>query len=279
MSTATPVRRPSPARGRRTRRRRTWLLVLAAAAAVFVAVVAIDVVRSLTAREPSFASLAAHPDRSLSGTVAYVDEATRCVRVVAAAGSPVKNVYCLPAFVPSKSPNEGKEMGPQLVWREDGTLEVTMFRAFMGKDTPTTYGAMWQRVVDVRTGAVRDVPAAEVPTTPVLTTRPMTSPTGAQLTTTSDRGHVKILLTDSSGPRTLLDVRGPSDYTYGLIAAFWAPNWQWVAADDGRILVITPGPTPRVRVLTTATKHPGFGGDNGKLSRFAVTAANLLPVS
>ena len=36
-------------------------------------------------------------------------------------------------------------------------------------------------------------------------------------------------------------LQGPGEYTYGLGAAFWAPNWQWIAADDGRILIITTG--------------------------------------
>jgi hypothetical protein len=41
-------------------------------------------------------------------------------------------------------------------------------------------------------------------------------------------------------------------YSYDLHAAFWAPNWQWIAVDDGRILIITPGAPPVTRCSPTA---------------------------
>lgn len=259
---------------------RGLLIGVAAVAVVVVVVVAVAFVRSVLTHAPNFPSLAAHPDRSLAGTVAYVDERSRCVHVVAAAGAPDKQVYCLPPFIPAKTANEGKEMGPQLRWLPGGRLEVTMFRAFMGKGGPPTYGAGWQKVVDVRTGAVTDVPDARAPTTPDLTTRATTSPDGQRLTTMNYQGHVKITLSDANGSRTLMEAHGPSDYTYNLSTAFWAPNWQWVVADDGRILVVTTGPHPVTRVLTTATKGGGFGGvDEPLLARFAVTADNVLSAS
>lgn len=242
-----------------------------------VAVVAVGIIQMLTTHVPSFPSLAAHPDPSIVGTVAYVDGQTGCVHVVAAAGSPDKQVYCVPPFSPAKSPTEGKASGPQLRWLPGGRLEVTMFRAFMGKDQPPTYGPGWQRVVDVRTGVVTQTPADKVPSTPDLTLQPTTSPTGQRLTSTSDRGHVKIVLADSTGSRTLLEARGPSDYTYTLRTAFWSPTWQWVVADDGRILVVTTGATPTTRVLTAASKGGAFyGADEPMFARFAVTADNLL---
>lgn len=255
---------------------RSILIGAVAVAVAVVAVLAVVIVRSLTAHEPSFPSLAAHPDPSITGTVAYVDEGSRCVQVVAAAGAPVKRVYCLPAFTPSKVEDPTKEMGPQLLWRSDGRLEVTMFRAAMAKDVAPTYGPMWQKLIDVRTGAVEDVPVADVPASPDLGTRQTVSPSGQRIVTTNDRGHVKVALTDSTGSRTLMDVHGPSDYSYSLTAAFWSPDYRWVVADDGRILVITTGATPQVRVLTAATKAGAFGGGEAQLSRFAVTADNLL---
>lgn len=67
--------------------------------------------------------------------------------------------------------------------------------------------------------------------------------------------------------------RGPGEYTYGLLAAFWSPDGSWVAADDGRILVITPDDAV-TRVLVTPADS-GFGGDG--LARFAVTGEDVLP--
>jgi hypothetical protein len=178
-----------------------------------------------------------------------------------------------------KAVKEGKEIGPQLVWLPDGRLQVTMFRM----TPPPKPGAVpafhrgWQEIVDVRTGKVQDVPAADVPAQPDRRTHPVVSPAGQRVNWTSDRGKVTVTLTSRNGSsRTLLSVQGPSDYTYGLGAAFWAPNWQWIAADDGRILIITTGSHPVTRVLTEESSRGAFDAD---LARFAVTGTNLLTPS
>jgi hypothetical protein len=106
---------------------------------------------------------------------------------VAAAGVPSKNVVCLGVLQldAAKAAVVGKEMNaPQLVWRADGRLEVTGFAMPVGPDTKgkaPVYKALWQKVVDVRTGAVEDVRAADLPSGPNLTTRPTTGPSGQQL--------------------------------------------------------------------------------------------------
>lgn len=233
---------------------------------------------------PKFPSLAEQPDTSLRGTIAYFAGESGCVRIVAAAGTPAKDVLCIPPADTSKAVELGtKENGPQLVWLSDGQLEVTMFRS-----DPKTgmFSAGWQKLVDVRTGQVQDVPAADVPSTPNLTTRPTVSPSGQRINTTSDAasGRVKVMLTDSAGTRTLLSTQGPGEYTYGLTSAFWAPNWQWIGADDGRILVITPDDPPVTRVLTDQTQSgrgraEGLSGDDPRLASFAVTDADILTAS
>ena len=249
---------------------------MATAAAVGLALaMSVLLVRDLTRRAPNFPSLADHPDHALHGTVAYFADNSRCVRIVAAAGQPSKDVLCLPGQDVARALTKGKEIGPQLVWLPDGRLEVTMFR--MTTPPGPNVQAGWQKIVDVSTGRVEDVPEAAVPSQPNLSTHPMTSPSGEQLRTTSDRGRVKIELTGPSGSRTLLSVHGPADYTYGLVSAFWAPNWQWVAADDGRILIVTTGHPAVTRVLTDASSQVAFGGDDPRLARFAVTPADLLP--
>lgn len=232
-------------------------------------------VRELTRQVPQFPSLAKHPDTSLQGTVAYFADQTRCVKIVAAAGRPVKTVFCLPKMDVAKAVKEGKEIGPQLVWLPGGRLQVTMFRM----TPPAKPGAVpalhrgWQKIVDVRTGKIDDVAWADVPSQPNRHTHPTASPSDQRISWTSDNGRVKITLTGPDGSRTLLSAQGPGEYTYRLGAAFWAPNWQWVAADDGRILIITTGHPPVTRVLTSESSQGAFDAD---LARFAVTGANLL---
>ncbi|HVB42847.1 MAG TPA: hypothetical protein VNF47_09110 [Streptosporangiaceae bacterium] len=131
----------------------------------------------------------------------------------------------------------------------------------------------WQKVVNVRTGKVEDIPAADVPARPNMRTHPLVSPAGQRISWTSDQGRVEIRLRDRDATRTLLSVRGPSGYSYGLQSAFWAPNWQWIAADDGRILIITTSGKPVTRVLTDESSQITF---EGQFARFAVTGANLL---
>jgi hypothetical protein len=58
------------------------------------------------------------------------------------------------------------------------------------------------------------------------------------------------------------------------IRAFWAPNWQWIAADDGRILVITTDDPSTTRVLVDEPRGSRSGGTIGPT--FAVTADNIL---
>ncbi len=260
------------------KKRRIGIIVGAAIAAIAVVALVLGLLTfsSLTRPVPQFASLAEHPDASLQGTVAYFADQTRCVKVVAAAGGPAKTVLCLPEMDVQQAVREGKEIGPQLVWLPGGRLQVTMFRM----TPPPEPGAApvfhrgWQKIVDVRTGKVQNVPAADVPSQPNRQTHPMVSPSGQRISWTSDNGKVKVMLTDRNGSsRTLLSVQGPSGYTYGLGAAFWAPNWQWIAADDGRILIITTGYPPVTRVLTTESSQGAFDPD---LARFAVTDTNIL---
>jgi hypothetical protein len=58
------------------------------------------------------------------------------------------------------------------------------------------------------------------------------------------------------------------------IRAFWAPNWQWIVADDGRILVITTDDPSTTRVLVDEPRGGRSGGTIGPT--FAVTADNIL---
>ncbi|HEX5532701.1 MAG TPA: hypothetical protein VFX33_03050 [Actinomycetales bacterium] len=220
---------------------------------------------------PQFPSLATTPDPSLHGTVAYMAD-DGCVWIVAAAGRPSKEVYCIPPMDVSKAEKLGKELGPQLVWLPGGRLEVTMFR--MTNPPGPGFNPGWQRIVDVRTGAVQEVPASQVPSEPNRQTHPTVNAQGQKLTwTTTDNGRIEVKLTDSAGTRTLLKAQGPGEMTYRLGAVFWEPDGRWVAADDGRILIITPDDPAVTRVLTSNASDGAF---DAELSRFALTSEDVL---
>jgi len=85
-------------------------------------------------------------------------------------------------------PEQGiKPAGPQLVWLSGDRLEVTMFLWKPSPGTPV-YSPGWQKVVDIRTGTVDNVPAAQVPSTPNTTTEPTLSPNGARVSYTLNAG-------------------------------------------------------------------------------------------
>jgi hypothetical protein len=263
------------------RKKRRVGVVVGVAVAVVVAgalVVGLLLVGGVTRQVPQFPSLAEHSDSSLQGTVAYYSEQSpQCVKVVAAAGRPVKT-FCLkwPASTPAKNAKEGKPFGPQLAWLPGGRLQVTMFR-MTAPEKPGAVPALhrgWQKIIDVRTGKVEDVPAADVPSQPTRSTR-MVSPSGQRISRTSHDGRIKVMLTGRNGTRTLLSAQGPGEYTYGLNSAFWAPNWQWIAADDGRILIITTGHAPVTRVLSTESRSVTLG----LAPALAVTGENILAPS
>jgi hypothetical protein len=275
----TTLTRPSVGAGPASATRRRGLVVLAStivAVSLIVLGMALLFLRGVSRPVPSFASLAEHPDHALQGTVAYFADQSGCVRIVAAAGAPSKDVLCIPPQDVTKALELGKEVGPQLVWLPDGRLEVTMFR--QTKKPGPGFNPGWQKIVDVRTGHVQNVPRAEVPSNPNLHTRPTMSPDGERIIMTSDppSGRVKVVLAGGAGSRTVLSAQGPPSYTYGLYSAFWEPDWQWIAADDGRILIITTGNPPVTRVLTDESSRVAFGGEDPRIARFAVTDKNLL---
>ena len=241
-------------------------------------------IRSESRPIPSWPSLAEDPDPTLRGTVAYTAP-DGCVRVIAASGARSKQVLCIPEQDMAKAPSEGKQAGPQLAWRSDGRLEVTMFHwkvAAEGEDAkkgPPDEEPLWQKLVDVRTGKVTEVPESQLPRHPRAVDGPSEAPDGRVVRWSSDpaSGRVKVWLETADGSRTLMAARGPGKYGYGLDTASWSPTWDWVAADDGqRILVITTGAQPTTRVLVDG-RGMGSGGTAGPT--FAVTDQDLLPSS
>lgn len=276
-SPATSARPGSPRRGR------SRVIVAVAIALALVAAITIGsfVTRWVVGanwRPPDFPSLAQQPDSSLQGTVAYFADQSRCVRVVAAAGQPEKDVLCVGEQVTSKSGPPTKEMGPQLVWLPDGRLEVTMFEmAPVDPASTVTPGlhllAGWQKIIEVRTGQVQDVPAADVPAEPAEIPYPVVSPSGERVSTISGSGQTEVVLDDASGPRTLLAFpAAPPEANYQFGPAFWAPNGDWIAAGDGRILIITTADPAVTRVLRDDARAASLVST----PEFAITERNLL---
>ncbi|HEX2902131.1 MAG TPA: hypothetical protein VHO01_01630 [Jatrophihabitans sp.] len=260
-------------------RTRRGQLLLVACTAVLAVLMTLLVTGWWHARQrpvPAFASLAANPDMNLHGTVAYFSAGSGCVRIIAASGAASRDVLCLSKQDVAVRPDEGvKPAGPQLVWRADGRLDVTMFR-WRAASGPPVYEAGWQKLIDARTGQVSEITAG-VPTVPVSEGGPTLTPDGRRVSFTFDpaTGRATVLLSSDAGSRTLLSVHGPGEYTYRFGPVFWAPNWQWIAAsDDDRILIITPGPPAQTRVLATGTSEGAGGGTAGPA--FAVSSADLL---
>ncbi len=236
-------------------------------------VVGFFVIRDLVAfgrPAPEFPALADAPDPSLHGTVAYFamvgDPKTQiqsgCVRVVAAAGAPSQDVLCVT--------DAGHDTGPQLAFLPDGRLEVTMFS--WPTDQPLVVA--WQKIVDVRTGETEDVPVAELPAAPSVQGATVT-PAGEEIVARNGGNQSSLaLVTPDGAARTLWSGEVSPEYT---IRAIWAPNWEWVLAYDGRLLVVTVEDPAEVRVLVAEPAGlGGWGSTDPRIATYAVTDLDLL---
>ncbi len=218
--------------------------------------------------EPSFPSLEEQPQAQFSGTVAFYSDSTGCVRIIAAAGGPTKDAYCIPDEPIEVKEEMGKPIGPHLAWLPDGRLSVTMYRMPDVAGPEVLPG--WERIVDVRTGAVEEVPESDVPQTAPVINHVTVTPEGAQVTTVSADGAAIISLTQGGQTRVLLDVSG-DPRTYRMAPAYWSPDFMWIAADDGRILVIDPTDPVTTWVLTDDARTTA----DERFDRFAITAEQI----
>jgi len=220
---------------------------------------------------PEFPALADAPDPSLHGTVAYFavaatdpkEQATGgCVRVIATAGSPSREVLCIT--------EADFDTGPQLAFLPDGRLEVTMFS--WPTDQPLVVA--WQKIVDVRTGETEDVPAAQWPAAPAEP-GPTVSSTGAQIRATSRNNTAELVLIDATGASRLL-WSAEVNLEYSMQVT-WAPNGEWALASDPRLLVVTVGDPAEIRVLVEdPTGLGGWGSTEPPIRAYAVTGLDLL---
>lgn len=262
-----PIQRPPPPIPPRRSHGRVVLAVVAVLAALLLAIVVVVVVSLLRAgRAPSFPSLSAQPDRSLQGTVAYVShEGQPCLWVTLASGAASSQLQCF---------DRDEEGWPsELTWLDDGRLRATAL-----EETPARK-VRWQRIYDVRTGAVVEVPPSEVVDTPPpgapsklsqklgLDTSDSTAvnPAGERITVTSSDGHVEVVLSGPSPERTLLSVDSAGGYS--INGPVWSPDQRWVLLHDsaGRLLLTAVDEPSTTWVLAP---HSG--------QELAVTGADLL---
>jgi hypothetical protein len=93
------------------------------------------------------------------------------------------------------------------------------------------------------------------------------------VSTISGSGQTEVVLDDASGPRTLLAFpAAPPEANYQFGPAFWAPNGDWIAAGDGRILIITTADPAVTRVLRDDARAASLVST----PEFAITERNLL---
>ncbi|MCU0282237.1 MAG: hypothetical protein MUE66_10620 [Acidimicrobiia bacterium] len=259
--------------GQSLERRPVWPYVVGAVVLALV-VGGFFLVRDLIAfgrPAPEFPALADAPDRSLRGTVAYFamvgDPKTQiqsgCVRVVAAAGAPSQDLLCVT--------DAGYDTGPQLAFLPDGRLEVTMF----SWPTDQSLVVAWQKIVDVRTGETEDVPPAQLPAAPAVESGATVTPTGEQIIARNGGNQSSLTLATPDGAaRTLWSGEVSPEYS---IQAIWAPNWDWVLAYDGRLLVVTVDDPAQVRVLVAEPAGlGGWGSTDPRIATYAVTDLDLL---
>ena len=226
---------------------------------------------------PGFESLALRPDPALKGSIAYFSNDNGCVRVRGASGTPVRNALCLADFAqPTGSGGaDGRPLvGPQLRWLRDGRLEVTMFRP--SSRPGRVFDPGWQRVVDVSTGEVQDVPARRVSSRPNVAGELRSNDSGQRLFIRSDpdSGHVEVSLVDQFGMRTLMSADGPAGAGYGIRGnAVWSPDGTWAVVDEGRLVVMTATSDPP---LTRVLSDEQVRGGDGLYPTFAVTSRPLL---
>lgn len=227
---------------------------------------------NLPRSNPQFPMQHENPNHRLQGTVAYFDDASHCIWATAVSGLINKKIYCPPMQTQDEIEHEGKDVGWHLVWLSDNRLQITDFRLHRTRNGPD-FRPAWQKIVDVRTLEIQEVPKKDIMRLPTPVVHPKMNTLGQRLVTKSHFGHVVVTLIKRNGTkRVLLDERGDPQL-YGADAAYWSPDYSWVVLSDRSLLVITPQDEPRVRALTPRMNW--YYTMEG-LQRFAVTSAELL---
>ncbi len=259
------------------RRRRRWTAALVGTTSV--ALVAVVIAVSLvvggpdySGPVPQFPSLAAQPDASLHGTVAYVvvtkDVAAKamseCARVTLASGGGSRDLLCW-SFDPAAPAT--------VAWLDPAHLLVTLFTT--GPHS-RDLRPEWAKIVEVSSGSAQDVPAADLGKRAVPPSGPTTNAAGETVVATGKDGNLTLAVRGRSGTRILLAVRDANAGWNLRSGPAWSPDGTWILwSDGGRLLVTTSGARSSTRVLSTAEVF-GVAADYG-LPTFAVNGADVPP--
>ena len=220
----------------RARARGSWWILFSLAGVALVVIAAFLVFGGSSGvfnTMPTYPSLGAHPDPTISGTVAYsaLGVATpqgkkSCVETVAAGGGTPVQLFCV-------NWGQKKTMAPVLRWLSDGRLDAT------SQDSNH-----WRKVVNVATGSVFDVTWA-APSTGT----PEIGPQGQIVEWHVSLGTMKLRMSTGAKTRTLLSVDVPPEYS--MSSPQWSASGAWFTVVDSaaRILVVTTGSKPLVRYL------------------------------
>lgn len=215
---APPSARPSgpgPARDRR--------VAVAVTSAVAVVAVVVGVIVTVgRVPLPPMPSLAADPDPSIPGTVAFLhgDGDRSCLSLVAAGGGEPLDLRC------------GSWQPDALAWTTDGRLAVSSW-----DPAPVGAEARTVTVIDPVTGD--EWGWAEVSSERWAADR-LVREDGSRLVVDPSRDGIvtlRVRAPDGAGTE-LMRLQGPADY--GLVSAQWSPDGQWVLGVDtrGRLFVL-----------------------------------------
>ena len=132
----------------------------------------------------------------------------------------------------------------------------------------------WQKFIEVRTGAVEDVPAAQLPVAPAEQGETVNASGEEILARVGNNRGELVLVTADGATRSLWSADVPLEYS---LRAIWEPNGSWVLAYDGRLLVGTVDDPALIRVLAAEPAGlGGWGSTEPRMSTYAVTGWDLL---
>jgi hypothetical protein len=233
-------RGPAPGRSATATRqsKRAGIAAAAVALAVCVAIWAFGV-----APLPDYPSLAAAPDPSIPGRVAFVRWGERpCVYVVPARGGPERRLRC------TDDEEDGEDWyGGPIAWTRDGRIVVQAF-------SPSGNRAI---VLDPATGSLLERIAVQEPLAERAPPEAEARDDGARLLVNRTGGAATLgIAPRAASPRELARVEGPPAYRFG--EARWSPDGEWILVRDSNqdLLVVRAREGAALRLLADRVTGP-----------------------
>ncbi|MGH7571807.1 MAG: DUF2157 domain-containing protein [Gemmatimonadota bacterium] len=229
----------SRAADRHARRLRALVAAVGIALAVAVGVWVFGV-----APLPDYPSLAARPDPSIPGRVAFLRWGTRpCLYVVPASGGDPRRLRCA-----SRGEGDADWLGGPVGWTRGGRIVVQAF----GPSGPRAL------VLDPETGRLLERIQVDEP----LLARPLTQvgsggPEDARLLVNRSDGEATLgIASHDSSPREIARVSGPQGYTFW--EALWSPDGEWILIRDSNqnLLIVRAQEGAPVRILADRVSGP-----------------------